>query len=145
MKALSTSDVIKLFTPVKIPADLRFASDRYKNYAQLKTVIDHIDDYNEHREEGDIYLAIEHLMKGMRELISYSEGQFTQYHKVLIDKQLEIKKKDHIIDGLKSFNDFRREQESPKKKPKLKRRSPPKETSDDQPSEREIRRLMKMV
>lgn len=144
MNQLSTSEIIKLFNEIRIPAELRFAEDRYKNFTKLSDAIQSIDLYNTNRKD-ELYIAVEHLMTGVRDLIEYSQDHFVDFNKAMVAKQLELKKKDHTIDALKSFNDFRREQESPKKKPKLKRRSPPPGGSDDQPSEKEIRRLMKMV
>lgn len=136
MKSLSTSDVIKLFQEIRVPADLRFAKDRIKSFSDLDSAINHLNDYNDNRTE-ETYLAIDHLMKGVKHLLNHSAEQYIKYHRIITNQKLEVRKKDAEIDALKSFNEFSKELE--------KKTSSPKKNNDDDAVAQEYKRLMKSV
>lgn len=136
MKSLSTSEVIKLFHEIKVPADLRFAKDRVKEFHDLDSAINHLNDYNENRTE-ETYLAVEHLINAMQHLLTHSANQFIKFQRIIVNKQLEVRKKDAEIDALKSFNEFSKELD--------KKTSSPKKNNDDDAVAKEYKRLMKSV
>jgi len=136
MKSLSTSEVIKLFHEIRVPADLRFAKDRVKEFHNLDSAILHLNDYNANRKD-ETYLAVEHLIKAMEHLLSHSESQFIKFQRIIVNQQLEVRKKEAEISALKSFNEFSKELD--------KKTSSPKKNNDDDAVAKEYKRLMKSV
>ena len=136
MKSLSTSDVIKLFHEIKVPADLRFAKDRIKSFSDLDNAISHLNDYKDNRTD-ETFIAVEHLIKGVQYLLTHSAEQYIKYHRIITNQKLEVRKKDAEIDALKSFNEFSKELD--------KKTSSPKKNNDDDAIAKEYKRLMKSV
>ena len=72
----------------------------------LKTAIKLADEYNEYIEDGDLESALEHLPYVTQSLIRYAEETALHKDELKIRNSLELKKKDHVISALKSFNAF---------------------------------------
>ncbi len=64
------------------------------------------DEYNEYIEDGDLDSALEHLPSVAQTLIRYAEETAIKKDEIKIKNSLELKKKDHIISAMKSFNAF---------------------------------------
>ena len=77
------------------------------------------DEYNEYIEDGDLNSALEHLPSVAQTLIRYAEETAIKKDEIKIKNSLELKKKDHIISAMKSFNAFiktdKKKTTSPKK------------------------------
>ena len=72
----------------------------------LETAIKLADEYNEYIEDGDLESALEHLPSVTQSLIRYAEETALKKDEIKIKNSLELKKKDHVISALKSFNAF---------------------------------------
>ena len=72
----------------------------------LKTAIKMCDEYNEMLNDGDLESALEHLPYAAQSLIRYAEETALKKDEIKIKNSLELKKKDHVISALKSFNTF---------------------------------------
>ena len=99
----------------------------------LKHAIKLADEYNEYIEDGDLDSAQEHLPSVAQNLIRYAEETAIKKDEIKIKNSLELKKKDHIISAMKSFNAFT-------KSNKKKTTSPKKETDGLSDAERKIMR-----
>ena len=102
----------------------------------LKHAIKLADEYNEYIEGGDLDSALEHLPGVAQSLIRYAEETAIKKDEIKIKNSLELKKKDHIISAMKSFNAFT-------KSNKKKTTSPKKETDGLSDAERKIMRSIK--
>ena len=94
------------------------------------------DEYNQYIEDGDLDSALEHLPSVAQTLIRYAEETAIKKDEIKIKNSLELKKKDHIISAMKSFNAFI-------KTDKKKTTSPKKETDGLSDAERKIMRSIK--
>ena len=94
------------------------------------------DEYNQYIEDGDLESALEHLPNVAQNLIRYAEETAIKKDEIKIKNSLELKKKDHIISAMKSFNAFI-------KTDKKKTTSPKKETDGLSDTERKIMRSIK--
>jgi hypothetical protein len=56
--------------------------------------------------DGDLDSALEHLPSVAQNLIRYAEETAIKKDEIKIKNSLELKKKDHIISAMKSFNAF---------------------------------------
>ena len=72
----------------------------------LNNAIKLADEYNEYIEDGDLESALEHLPYVTQNLIRYAEETALKKDELKIKNSLELKKKDHVISALKSFNAF---------------------------------------
>jgi len=72
----------------------------------LKTAIKLADEYNEYIEDGDLESALEHLPSVTQSLLRYAEETALKKDEIKIKNSLELKKKDHVISAMKSFNAF---------------------------------------
>ena len=72
----------------------------------LETAIKLADEYNEYIEDGDLESALEHLPSVTQSLIRYAEETALKKDEIKIKNSLELKKKDHVISAMKSFNTF---------------------------------------
>ena len=102
----------------------------------LETAIKMCDEYNEFIHNGDLESALEHLPYVTQNFISYAEETALKKDELKIKNSLELKKKDHIISAMKSFNAFI-------KTDKKKTTSPKKETDGLSDAERKIMRSIK--
>ena len=64
------------------------------------------DEYNQYIEDGDLDSALEHLPSVAQNLIRYAEETAIKKDEIKIKNSLELKKKDHVISAMKSFNAF---------------------------------------
>ena len=94
------------------------------------------DEYNQYIEDGDLESALEHLPNVAQNLIRYAEETAIKKDEIKIKNSLELKKKDHIISAMKSFNAFI-------KTDKKKTTSSKKETDGLSDAERKIMRSIK--
>jgi hypothetical protein len=106
------------------------------NNTALKNAIKLADEYNEYIEDGDLNSALEHLPYVAQTLIRYAEETAIKKDEIKIKNSLELKKKDHIISAMKSFNAFT-------KSNKKKTTSSKKETDGLSDTERKIMRSIK--
>ena len=86
-----------------IPALIRH-SDSHDT--SLHTAIKMCDEYNDFVNDGDLNHALEHLPCVAQSLIRYAEKTALKRDEIKIKNSLELKKKEHIITALKSFNTF---------------------------------------
>ena len=133
MNNLTESQKIILKRRLLIPSIIRH-TDIYNT--TLKNAIKLADEYNEYIEEGDLDSALEHLPSVAQTLIRYAEETAIKKDEIKIKNSLELKKKDHIISAMKSFNAFT-------KSNKKKTTSPKKETDGLSDAERKIMRSIK--
>jgi len=133
MIKLTESKKILLKRLLLIPNLIRHADSHNRT---LETAIKLADEYNEYIEEGDLDSALEHLPSVAQNLIRYAEETAIKKDETKIKNSLELKKKDHIISAMKSFNAFI-------KTDKKKTTSPNKETDGLSDAERKIMRGMK--
>ncbi|MDC3351480.1 hypothetical protein OAW19_01325 [Gammaproteobacteria bacterium] len=133
MNNLTESQKIILKRRLLIPSIVRH-TDIYNT--TLKHAIKLADEYNEYIEEGDLDSALEHLPSVAQTLIRYAEETAIKKDEIKIKNSLELKKKDHIISAMKSFNAFI-------KTNKNKTTSPKKETDGLSDAERKIMRSIK--
>ena len=133
MIKLTESKRILLKRVLIIPNLIRHADS---HNITLETAIKLADEYNEYIGDGDLESALEHLPSVTQSLIRYAEVTALHKDEIKIKNSLELKKKDHIISALKSFNAFT-------KSNKKKTTSPKKETDGLSDTERKIMRSIK--
>jgi len=95
-----------------IPNLVRHADSHNQN---LETAIKLADEYNQMLNDGDLESALEHLPYVTQNLLRYAEETALHKDELKIKNSLELKKKDHVISALKSFNAFTKTTD--KKKP----------------------------
>ena len=103
MNNLTESQKIILNRRLLIPSIIRHIDI---HNTTLKNAIKLADEYNEYIEEGDLNSALEHLPSVAQTLIRYAEETAIKKDEIKIKNSLELKKKDHIISAMKSFNAF---------------------------------------
>ena len=103
MIKLTESKRILLKRVLIIPNLIRHADS---HNITLETAIKLADEYNEYIEDGDLDSALEHLPSVTQSLIRYAEVTALHKDEIKIKNSLELKKKDHIISAMKSFNAF---------------------------------------
>ena len=103
MNNLTESQKIILKRVLIIPNLIRHADSHNRT---LETAIKLADEYNEYIEDGDLDSALEHLPYVTQNFISYAEETALKKDEIKIKNSLELKKKDHVISALKSFNAF---------------------------------------
>ena len=103
MIKLTESKKILLKRVLIIPNLIRHSDE---GNTTLKTAIKMCDEYNEMLNDGDLESALEHLPSVTQSLIRYAEVTALHKDELHIKNSLELKKKDHIISALKSFNAF---------------------------------------
>ncbi|MDC1150083.1 hypothetical protein OAT47_01175 [Gammaproteobacteria bacterium] len=133
MNNLTESQKIILKRRLLIPSIVRHID---VHNTTLKNAIKLADEYNEYIEDGDLNSALEHLPSVAQTLIRYAEETAIKKDEIKIKNSLELKKKDHIISAMKSFNAFI-------KTDKKKTTSPKKETDGLSDAERKIMRSIK--
>ncbi|MDB9996381.1 hypothetical protein OAE49_05140 [Gammaproteobacteria bacterium] len=133
MIKLTESKRILLKRVLTIPNLIRHADS---HNITLETAIKLADEYNEMLNDGDLESALEHLPSVAQNLIRYAEETAIKKDEIKIKNSLELKKKDHIISAMKSFNAFI-------KTDKKKTTSPKKETDGLSDAERKIMRSIK--
>jgi hypothetical protein len=103
MIKLTESKKILLKRVLIIPNLIRHSDE---GNTTLKTAIKMCDEYNEMLNDGDLESALEHLPYAAQSLIRYAEETALKKDELKIKNSLELKKKDHVISALKSFNTF---------------------------------------
>ena len=103
MIKLTESKKILLKRVLLIPNLIRHADSQN---ITLETAIKLADEYNEYIEDGDLESALEHLPYVTQSLIRYAEETALHKDELHIKNSLELKKKDHVISAMKSFNAF---------------------------------------
>ena len=134
MIKLTESKKILLKRVLIIPNLIRHSDE---GNTTLKTAIKMCDEYNEMLNDGDLESALEHLPSVTQSLIRYAEETALKKDELKIKNSLELKKKDHVISALKSFNAFTKTVGN--KKPT----SPNKKTDGLSDAERKIMRSIK--
>ena len=130
MNNLTESQKIILKRRLLIPSIVRYLD---VHNTTLVNALKLADEYNQYIEEGDLDSALEHLPNVAQNLIRYAEETAIKKDEIKIKNSLELKKKDHIISAMKSFNAFI-------KTDKKKTTSPKKETDGLSDAERKIMR-----
>ena len=103
MIKLTESKKILLKRVLLIPNLIRHADSQN---ITLETAIKLADEYNEYIEDGDLDSALEHLPSVTQSLLRYAEETALHKDELHIKNSLELKKKDHVISAMKSFNAF---------------------------------------
>ena len=103
MIKLTESKKILLKRVLLIPNLIRHADS---HNITLETAIKLADEYNEYIEDGDLDSALEHLPSVTQSLIRYAEETALKKDELKIKNSLELKKKDHVISAMKSFNAY---------------------------------------
>ena len=103
MNNLTESQKIILKRRLLIPSIIRHIDI---HNTTLKNAIKLADEYNEYINDGDLDYALEHLPSVTQTLIRYAEETAIKKDETKIKNSLELKKKDHIISAMKSFNAF---------------------------------------
>ena len=133
MNNLTESQKIILKRRLLIPSIVRYLD---VHNTTLVNALKLADEYNQYIEDGDLDAALEHLPSVAQNLIRYAEETAIKKDEIKIKNSLELKKKDHIISAMKSFNTFT-------KSNKKKTTSPKKETDGLSDAERKIMRSIK--
>ena len=133
MNNLTESQKIILKRRLLIPSIVRYLDI---HNTTLVNALKLADEYNEYIEGGDLDSALEHLPSVAQNLIRYAEETAIKKDEIKIKNSLELKKKDHIISAMKSFNAFI-------KTDKKKTTSSKKETDGLSDAERKIMRSIK--
>ena len=133
MIKLTESKRILLKRVLIIPNLIRHADS---HNITLETAIKLADEYNEYIEDGDLDSALEHLPSVTQSLLRYAEETALKKDELKIKNSLELKKKDHVISAMKSFNAFT-------KSNKKKTTSPKKETDGLSDAERKVIQSLK--
>ncbi len=133
MNNLTESQKIILKRRLLIPSIVRYLD---VHNTTLVNALKLADEYNQYIEDGDLDSALEHLPSVAQNLIRYAEETAIKKDEIKIKNSLELKKKDHIISAMKSFNAFI-------KTDKKKTISPKKETDGLSDAERKIMRSIK--
>ena len=103
MNNLTESQKIILKRRLLIPSIVRHTDI---HNTTLKHAIKLADEYNEYIEDRDLDSALEHLPSVTQSLIRYAEETALKKDELKIKNSLELKKKDHVISAMKSFNAF---------------------------------------
>jgi len=103
MIKLTESKKIMLKTLLIIPNLIRHADS---HNTTLNSAIKLADKYNEYIEGGDLNSALEHLPSVTQSLLRYAEETALKKDELKIKNSLELRKKDHVISAMKSFNAF---------------------------------------
>ena len=103
MIKLTESKRILLKRVLIIPNLIRHADS---HNVTLNNAIKLADEYNEYIEDGDLESALEHLPSVTQSLLRYAEVTALHKDELHIKNSLELKKKDHVISAMKSFNAF---------------------------------------
>ncbi len=133
MNNLTESQKIILKRRLLIPSIVRYLD---VHNTTLVNALKLADEYNQYIEDGDLDSALEHLPNVAQNLIRYAEETAIKKDEIKIKNSLELKKKDHIISAMKSFNAFT-------KSNKKKTTSSKKETDGLSDAERKIMRSIK--
>ena len=133
MNNLTESQKIILKRRLLIPSIVRYLD---VHNTTLVNALKLADEYNQYIEDGDLDSALEHLPSVAQNLIRYAEETAIKKDEIKIKNSLELKKKDHIISAMKSFNTFT-------KTDKKKTTSSKKETDGLSDAERKIMRSIK--
>ena len=133
MIKLTESKKILLKRVLIIPNLIRHADSHNMT---LNSAIKLADEYNEYIEDRDLESALEHLPSVTQSLIRYAEETALKKDELKIKNSLELKKKDHVISAMKSFNAFT-------KSNKKKTTSPKKETDGLSDAERKVIQSLK--
>ena len=133
MNNLTESQKIILKRRLLIPSIVRYLD---VHNTTLVNALKLADEYNQYIEDGDLESALEHLPSVTQSLIRYAEETALKKDELKIQNSLELKKKDHIISAMKSFNAFT-------KSNKKKTTSSKKETDGLSDAERKIMRSIK--
>ena len=133
MNNLTESQKIILKRRLLIPSIVRYLD---VHNTTLVNALKLADEYNQYIEDGDLDSALEHLPSVAQNLIRYAEETAIKKDEIKIKNSLELKKKDHIISAMKSFNAFT-------KTDKKKTTSRKKETDGLSDAERKIMRSIK--
>jgi hypothetical protein len=133
MNNLTESQKIILKRRLLIPSIVRYLD---VHNTTLVNALKLADEYNQYIEDGDLDSALEHLPSVAQNLIRYAEETAIKKDEIKIKNSLELKKKDHIISAMKSFNAFT-------KTDKKKTTSSKKETDGLSDAERKIMRSIK--
>ena len=133
MNNLTESQKIILKRRLLIPSIVRHTDI---HNSTLVNALKLADEYNQYIEDGDLDSALEHLPSVAQTLIRYAEETAIKKDEIKIKNSLELKKKDHMISAMKSFNAFI-------KTDKKKTTSPNKETDGLSNAERKIMRGIK--
>ena len=133
MNNLTESQKIILKRRLLIPSIVRYLD---VHNITLVNALKLADEYNQYIEDGDLDSALEHLPSVAQNLIRYAEETAIKKDEIKIKNSLELKKKDHIISAMKSFNAFI-------KTDKKKTTSSKKETDGLSDAERKIMRSIK--
>ena len=133
MNNLTESQKIILKRRLLIPSIVRYLD---VHNTTLVNALKLADEYNQYIEDGDLDSALEHLPSVAQNLIRYAEETAIKKDEIKIKNSLELKKKDHIISAMKSFNAFI-------KTDKKKTTSSKKETDGLSDAERKIMRSIK--
>jgi len=133
MNNLTESQKIILKRRLLIPSIVRYLD---VHNTTLVNALKLADEYNQYIEDGDLDSALEHLPSVAQNLIRYAEETAIKKDEIKIKNSLELKKKDHIISAMKSFNAFT-------KSNKKKTTSSKKETDGLSDAERKIMRSIK--
>ena len=134
MIKLTESKKILLKRVLIIPNLIRHADS---HNITLETAIKLADEYNEYIEDGDLDSALEHLPSVTQSLLRYAEETALKKDELKIKNSLELKKKDHVISAMKSFNAFTKTVDN--KKPT----SPNKKTDGLSDAERKVIQSLK--
>ena len=103
MNNLTESQKIILKRRLLIPSIVRYLD---VHNTTLVNALKLADEYNQYIEDGDLDSALEHLPSVAQNLIRYAEETAIKKDEIKIKNSLELKKKDHIISAMKSFNAF---------------------------------------
>ena len=103
MNNLTESQKIILKRRLLIPSIVRHTDI---HNSTLVNALKLADEYNQYIEDGDLDSALEHLPFVAQTLIRYTEETAIKKDEIKIKNSLELKKKDHIISAMKSFNAF---------------------------------------
>ena len=103
MNNLTESQKIILKRRLLIPSIVRHTD---VHNTTLVNALKLADEYNQYIEDGDLDSALEHLPSVAQNLIRYAEETAIKKDEIKIKNSLELKKKDHIISAMKSFNTF---------------------------------------
>ena len=103
MNNLTESQKIILKRRLLIPSIVRYLD---VHNTTLVNALKLADEYNQYIEDGDLDSALEHLPSVTQSLIRYAEETALKKDELKIKNSLELKKKDHVISAMKSFNAF---------------------------------------
>ena len=115
MKHLTLSENTKIVSKVVlIPSSLNYAEGHLKTPVdKIVTLVDKAND-----EESDAVYKCDLLGVALREALLLMDEIVQKDMETSYKHKLDVKKKDHLIGILKSFNDFQKDQEPPAKKSK---------------------------